>query len=127
MNALTGWIPDKIDLRDGKCDPSRTFKALQEKHAQGMVLITVATGNLPEHAATRAGLVPNHAYALLDLREAEVLLLYTLGYFCCKFYHFYKTMMIDRADNCCFSKIRGDTCAGKATTRNVTRSIGRTS
>jgi hypothetical protein len=72
LNALTGWIPDKIDLKDEKFDSSRTFKALQEKYNQGMVLITVATGSLPEAIATRAGLVPNHAYAMLDLREAEV-------------------------------------------------------
>lgn len=45
---------------------------LREKYAEGLVLITVATGSLDEQTASRAGLVANHAYALLDLREAEV-------------------------------------------------------
>lgn len=34
--------------------------------------MTVATGQLPEEEANRAGLVPTHAYAMLDIREVEV-------------------------------------------------------
>lgn len=35
----------------------------------GKVLITLATGVIPGVEAERAGLVPTHAYALLDMRE----------------------------------------------------------
>eukprot|EP00730_Choanoeca_flexa_P005141 TRINITY_DN11887_c1_g1_i11.p3 TRINITY_DN11887_c1_g1~~TRINITY_DN11887_c1_g1_i11.p3 ORF type:complete len:159 (+),score=28.57 TRINITY_DN11887_c1_g1_i11:90-566(+) len=38
---------------------------------KGEVLLTVATGDLDEATAERAGLVPSHAYALLDIREVE--------------------------------------------------------
>lgn len=38
----------------------------------GDVLITFATGLLTDAEAERAGLVPTHAYAMLDIREAQV-------------------------------------------------------
>lgn len=39
---------------------------------QGECLITVATGNLGDLVAERAGLVPTHAYAVLDIRKIKV-------------------------------------------------------
>lgn len=72
MNALTGWIPDKIDIKDKQFNADKIFRSLKERHNQGNVLMTVATGNLSEDIAKKAGLVPSHAYALLDMREVEV-------------------------------------------------------
>lgn len=40
--------------------------------ANGQVLMTVATGNIPESEAERSGLVPSHAYAVFDIREVNV-------------------------------------------------------
>lgn len=39
---------------------------------KGNVLATVATGELSEREAERAGLVPTHAYAVLDVRRENV-------------------------------------------------------
>lgn len=38
---------------------------------QGRALLTLATGPLSDAEAERAGLVPSHAYALLDMREVK--------------------------------------------------------
>ena len=38
----------------------------------GHCLVTVATGEIEEVEADRAGLVPTHAYAMLDVREHKV-------------------------------------------------------
>lgn len=45
---------------------------LVSKHSKGDVLITVATGEISEAEADRSGLVPTHAYALLDIKEVLV-------------------------------------------------------
>lgn len=39
---------------------------------KGNVLATVATGELSEREAERAGLVPTHAYAVLDVKRVHV-------------------------------------------------------
>ena len=75
LQALTGWIPDRIDL-DGSnknFDGIKTMKNLAEKFNSGHVLITVATGDLTDEQTERCGLVNNHAYALLDIRFVQVL------------------------------------------------------
>ena len=42
------------------------------------MLITVATGFLTDSEGERAGLVPTHAYAVLDIRKIKVLYSYEL-------------------------------------------------
>ncbi|XP_042899738.1 calpain-7 [Parasteatoda tepidariorum] len=71
LHALTGWIPDRIsiDLNDPTFPKDAIFKKLLDKHKAGHVLITVATGELSQDEADRAGLVPTHAYAMLDIKE----------------------------------------------------------
>lgn len=39
--------------------------------SKGDALVTVATGDLPESEADRTGLVPTHAYAVLDVRTVN--------------------------------------------------------
>ena len=41
--------------------------------------MTVATGEISDAEADRAGLVPTHAYAMLDIREVKVRI--TLSFF----------------------------------------------
>ncbi|KAG8197420.1 hypothetical protein JTE90_014905 [Oedothorax gibbosus] len=71
LHALTGWIPDRIsiDVSDPTFAKDKIFNMLVEKHSKGDVLMTVATGELSTEEADRAGLVPTHAYAMLDIRE----------------------------------------------------------
>jgi hypothetical protein len=53
-------------------NPDSIFKMLLERFHQGHCLVTVATGMLSESDAERAGLVPTHAYAMLDVRLIQV-------------------------------------------------------
>ncbi|GBN12887.1 Calpain-7 [Araneus ventricosus] len=71
LHALTGWIPDRITLEanDPTFAKDDVFKKLHSKHSVGHVLITVATGEMGDSEADRAGLVPTHAYAVLDVKE----------------------------------------------------------
>jgi len=67
LHALTGWIPERKALRDK--DSSSIFDLLKTRMASGHVLSTMATGDLSEELEEKSGLVPGHAYALLDLRS----------------------------------------------------------
>lgn len=74
LHALTGWIPERVAIRPGsqEFDKDREFKRLLERFHKGHCLVTVATGEMSESHADRAGLVPTHAYAMLDVREVKV-------------------------------------------------------
>ncbi len=45
---------------------------LYERHIKGDVLITFATGELTDSESDRTGLVPTHAYAMLDIKNVCV-------------------------------------------------------
>ncbi len=66
LHALTGWIPERIPLADWS--DAHWLRAWQGLHS-GKALLSVATGQISAADADRAGLVPSHAYAVLDLRE----------------------------------------------------------
>ncbi|XP_052813546.1 calpain-7-like [Mya arenaria] len=76
LHALTGWIPERISItrdsdQDDRFDKDKEFKRILERFHLGHCLVTVATGDIPETDADRAGLVPTHAYAMLDIREVK--------------------------------------------------------
>ncbi|KAK3108545.1 hypothetical protein FSP39_010301 [Pinctada imbricata] len=73
LHALTGWIPERVAIRLNKEDfnPEKEFRRIYERFHKGHCLITIATGEMSEADADRAGLVPTHAYAMLDVREAK--------------------------------------------------------
>ncbi|WAR09858.1 CAN7-like protein [Mya arenaria] len=56
---------------DDRFDKDKEFKRILERFHLGHCLVTVATGDIPETDADRAGLVPTHAYAMLDIREVK--------------------------------------------------------
>ncbi|XP_064647920.1 calpain-7-like [Lineus longissimus] len=70
LHALTGWIPERVAIRVGKdsFDPDKEFKKVMDRFHKGHCLVTLATGELSEVDADRAGLVSTHAYALLDIK-----------------------------------------------------------
>ncbi len=80
LYALTGWIPERVSLRpdDPFFDKDGVFKKLLTRFHRGDVLVTLATGELSEAEADRAGLVPTHAYAMLDIKEIDGLRLFLL-------------------------------------------------
>ena len=73
LYALTGWVPERVSIRpnDPTWDSEATFKNLATRLRAGQCLATVATGELSDALADRAGLVSTHAYAVLDAREVE--------------------------------------------------------
>lgn len=71
LHALTGWIPERWAIRPGEPDFNKDnlFNVLLTRLHKGDVLVTVATGELSDLEADRTGLVPTHAYAVLDVRK----------------------------------------------------------
>ena len=55
----------------------------------GNALLTVATGEMSKQEAERAGLVPTHAYAVLNITEVQVLCCHQIDFLCV----FYKTIL----------------------------------
>ena len=72
LYALTGWIPERVSVKDKDFSKDATFKKILERFHRGDVLVTMATGEMSDSAADRAGLVPTHAYAMLDIKEVKV-------------------------------------------------------
>lgn len=71
MHTFTGWIPDSNVLPGGEdpVDPERLWARLLSASRYGDVLATVSTGSMSEAEAETKGLVPTHAYAILDVFE----------------------------------------------------------
>ncbi|XP_044583810.1 calpain-7-like isoform X2 [Cotesia glomerata] len=73
LHALTGWIPERWAIRVNEPDfnVDGLFKILLERLHNGSVLATVATGELSDSVSDKTGLVPTHAYAVLDIRLVD--------------------------------------------------------
>ncbi|KAB0794256.1 hypothetical protein PPYR_13876 [Photinus pyralis] len=73
LHALTGWIPERMAIRpkDPDFNKDALFSILSSRLTKGDVLVTVATGDLSDAEAERTGLVPTHAYAVMDVQNVE--------------------------------------------------------
>ncbi|XP_049622091.1 calpain-7 isoform X2 [Suncus etruscus] len=71
LHALTGWIPERIAMHSDSQSFSKdnSFRMLYQRFHKGDVLITASTGMMTEAEGEKWGLVPTHAYAVLDIRE----------------------------------------------------------
>ncbi|KAK5921572.1 hypothetical protein CgunFtcFv8_018928 [Champsocephalus gunnari] len=74
LHALTGWIPERIAMHSDNQSFSKddTFRMLYQRFHRGDVLITTATGVMTDEEGEKWGLVPTHAYAVLDIREHKL-------------------------------------------------------
>ena len=74
---MTGWIPERVDLQDPEeFNPDKEFLKIQSRFHKGDCLVTTGTGELTDDEAERAGLVTTHAYAMLNIMEVKVWLLF---------------------------------------------------
>ncbi|KAJ0176823.1 hypothetical protein K1T71_008002 [Dendrolimus kikuchii] len=73
LHALTGWIPERCAIRTTEPDfnGEALYDMIRTRMERGDLLITVATGELSDAVAERTGLVPSHAYAVLDVKLAN--------------------------------------------------------
>ncbi|KAJ2556937.1 cysteine protease [Coemansia sp. RSA 1933] len=69
LHALTGWIPEHVFIQDQSFDEEHMWERMFKGLHDGNALITIATGKMGSDVAGALGLVPSHAYAVLDLRE----------------------------------------------------------
>lgn len=69
MFALTGWIPEQFRTDGLDFNPQRLWERMVSATKYGDCLITVATGEMSDAEGERLGLVPTHAYAVLQVRE----------------------------------------------------------
>ncbi|PSN42084.1 Calpain-7 [Blattella germanica] len=74
LHALTGWIPERMAIRLNEPDfnADALFEKLHSRLRKGDVLVTVATGEMSDAEADRTGLVPTHAYAVLNVEKINV-------------------------------------------------------
>ncbi|ORY41046.1 cysteine proteinase [Rhizoclosmatium globosum] len=71
LYALTGWIPEQIFINDYKWNAEIQWKRMMSGFKKGRALITLATIDMDEERAIKIGLVPTHAYAVLNIQEAD--------------------------------------------------------
>ncbi|KAJ2669294.1 cysteine protease [Coemansia sp. RSA 1085] len=69
LHVLTGWIPEHIFVQDQAFDALQTWERMYDGLHSGNVLLTIATGEMSSDVASALGLVPSHAYAVLDARD----------------------------------------------------------
>lgn len=67
-------------MNDEDFNSDAVFERLSTGLEHGRCLITVATGDLTDEQGERTGLVPTHAYAVLNMKEVDVR--NYLKYFC---------------------------------------------
>jgi calpain-7 len=90
LYALTGWIPEHVyfsedasaiqkhlsailgdsAVLDHRQSEDRAWERIKSATSFGDCLVTIATGTLTDAEEQETGLVPGHAYAVLDVREA---------------------------------------------------------
>ncbi|KAF9921717.1 calpain 7 [Linnemannia zychae] len=71
LYALTGWIPEHIFIKESNFDMDKQWRRMMNGQRNGVALVTIATGHMTDDEADRLGLVPTHAYAVLDLKEVQ--------------------------------------------------------
>ncbi|KAI5814030.1 hypothetical protein BZA77DRAFT_250737 [Pyronema omphalodes] len=70
--ALTGWIPEHIFLQSDEISPAALWRRMMKAWESGDVLITLGTGRMGKVEEIQLGLVGEHDYAVLELKEQEV-------------------------------------------------------
>eukprot|EP01062_Namystynia_karyoxenos_P057207 TRINITY_DN4814_c0_g1_i5.p1 TRINITY_DN4814_c0_g1~~TRINITY_DN4814_c0_g1_i5.p1 ORF type:complete len:1091 (+),score=364.72 TRINITY_DN4814_c0_g1_i5:106-3273(+) len=79
LYALCGWIPETVEMEAGRkstssgvsFDKDKEWERLYRAHHKGSLLATISTPEqMPQEWQEKLGLVPCHAYSVLDFQEA---------------------------------------------------------
>ncbi|KAI8976222.1 hypothetical protein BDB01DRAFT_844522 [Pilobolus umbonatus] len=68
LHCLTGWIPEHVFIFEKNFMADSVWERLYNGIQYGDALVTIATGDMTEEEATELGLVPTHAYAVIDAK-----------------------------------------------------------
>ncbi|CAO3607815.1 unnamed protein product [Cunninghamella echinulata] len=71
LYCLTGWIPEHIFINEKHFVADSVWDRMLHGAIYGDALITIATGEMTEEEATKKGLVPTHAYAVIDIKVVK--------------------------------------------------------
>lgn len=69
--VLTGWIPEQVFLHHDDSTSDEIWGRLYSAFWHGDVVLTIGTGKLTELEQQGLGLVSEHDYAILDLKEVQ--------------------------------------------------------
>ncbi|KAL4776805.1 calpain-like protease palB [Aspergillus nidulans var. acristatus] len=69
--VLTGWIPEQVFLHSDEVTADQIWSDLFKSFHSGDVLLTIGTGKLTEREQKELGLVSEHDYAILDMKELK--------------------------------------------------------
>ncbi|KAJ6000426.1 hypothetical protein N7481_000835, partial [Penicillium waksmanii] len=69
--VLTGWIPEQVFLHNEDATSDEIWGRLFKAFSYGDVVLTIGTGRLTELEQQGLGLVSEHDYAILDMKEAQ--------------------------------------------------------
>ncbi|KAL4780456.1 hypothetical protein BJX76DRAFT_46612 [Aspergillus varians] len=69
--VLTGWIPEQVFLHNDDVTADQIWSSLFKPFHNGDVLLTIGTGKLTEREQKEQGLVGEHDYAILDMKESK--------------------------------------------------------
>lgn len=71
LAILTGWIPEQIFLHNDDVLPEALWKRISNGFKYGDVMLTIGTGKLTKKEEKQLGLVREHDYVILHLREVN--------------------------------------------------------
>ncbi|KAL2863903.1 calpain-like protease PalBory [Aspergillus lucknowensis] len=69
--VLMGWIPEQVFLHSDDVTADQIWSRLFKSFHSGDVLLTIGTGKLTEREQKEQGLVSEHDYAILDMKEFD--------------------------------------------------------
>ncbi|KAH6849800.1 hypothetical protein B0I37DRAFT_338981 [Chaetomium sp. MPI-CAGE-AT-0009] len=71
LHALTGWIPEQIFLQSDEIELYETWSRIKEAYDDRNAILSLGTGNIPPEEEEALGLVREHDYAVMDLKEED--------------------------------------------------------
>ncbi|KAG2142326.1 uncharacterized protein EDB93DRAFT_1158574 [Suillus bovinus] len=71
LHALTGWIPEHLDLQSASFERERTWSRIMTAFPRGDCMMTVGTNDKSPLNYKTAKLLPSHDYAITDIKETN--------------------------------------------------------